>query len=163
MSRSQGTRQIAGPHPGAAFSRPATDVVTRLWSAKSDASENKEEFPEPKESLQDTINRMKQKEGKDQEGDNGNEQFDSVLRNVADKWSIFSEEVGKTWGELLKSGDRKDINKKLVSHHPEDTAEGEAPYTGTVDIMVIDPNEHLTAWERMQRRLTEAPIISGKC
>jgi hypothetical protein len=40
--------------------------------------------------------------------------------------------------------------------------EGEAECTGTVDIMVIDESEHLTAWERMQKRLKDAPIISGK-
>lgn len=33
-------------------------------------------------------------------------------------------------------------------------------YKGSRDIMVIDPTEHLTAWERMERRLRDAPIIS---
>jgi hypothetical protein len=92
--------------------------------------------------------------------DDKDAQFDGFLRSAAGTWSSFSEEVGKTWGELLKSGERKSINKKLK--HPEDTMEGEAEYTGTVDIMVIDESEHLTAWERMQKRLKDAPIISGK-
>jgi hypothetical protein len=28
--------------------------------------------------------------------------------------------------------------------------------------MMIDESEHLTAWERMQKRLAEAPIIQGR-
>jgi len=72
-------------------------------------------------------------------------------------FSSFQGEVGLAWHELIHSGDRKSINKKLP--RPEATAEGETDYTGPVDIMVIDPSENLTAWERMQKRLTDAPII----
>jgi len=106
------------------------------------------------------VKRMQQ-EGRDESSTNdgfSNPQLDGILRQATEGWSTFSEEVGKTWDELLRSGERKDINKKLM--HPEDTVEGDAPYTGSVEIMVIDESEHLTAWERMQRRLTEAPIIS---
>lgn len=35
-------------------------------------------------------------------------------------------------------------------------------YKGSKDIMVIDPAEHLSAWERMERRLRDAPIIQGE-
>lgn len=131
-------------------------ITVRHWSAKVDMEEKKEN-DETKESLQDTVRRM---QGKDASSDDANLKFDGVLRKAADVWSTFSEEVGKAWNELLKSGERKDINKKLI--HPEDTTEGEAPYTGPVQIMVIDESEHLTAWERMQRRLADAPIISGE-
>jgi hypothetical protein len=143
---------------------PSRATGVRQWSAKADASDEKKEEPEAKESLQDTIRRMQQKDGKDGAGATGDssEQLDGFLRTARESWSTFSEEVGKTWEELLKSGDRKDINKKLINHHPEDTPEGEAPYTGPVEILVIDESEHLTAWERMQMRLTEAPIISGE-
>lgn len=126
------------------------------------SSEKSERKREGKETLEETVKRMQQ-EGKGDSSandDSSNPQLDGFLRQATDGWSNFSEEVGKTWGDLLRSGERKDINKKLV--HPEDTVEGDAPYTGTVDIMVIDEDEHLTAWERMQRRLTEAPIISGE-
>jgi hypothetical protein len=131
-------------------------VAIRHLSVKQ-APEEKEEKP----SLKDTVRRM-QEEGstkKSSENEGFDPQIDGFLRKATETWANFSEEVGKTWGDLLKSGDRKDINKKLV--HPEDTVEGEAEYTGPVDIMIIDESEHLTAWERMQRRLTEAPIISG--
>lgn len=136
-------------------SRPI-GVATRHWSAKTDNDENKSE---EKESLQDAVRRMQEKGGQSAV-DDSNDQLNGFLRKASDVWSTFSEEVGKTWHDLLKSGDRKDINKKLI--HPEDTVEGDAPYTGPVQIMVIDESEHLTAWERMQRRLTEAPIISGE-
>ena len=143
---------------GASSSRPAV-VAVRHWSAKVNVDEKKTEMEE-KESFQDTVRRMQQKDGKFIGNDESNDQIDGFMRKARETWASFSEEVGKTWSELIKSGDRKDINKKLI--HPEETAAGEAPYTGSVEIMVIDESEHLTAWERMQRRLTEAPIISGE-
>jgi hypothetical protein len=127
-------------------------------SAKQDPNDENNN----KESLEDTVKRM-QKGAKGKSDDDGfDPQIDGFLRKATDTWSTFSEEVGKTWGELLKSGERKDINKKIGVNHPEDTAEGEAEYIGSVEIMVIDESEHLTAWERMQKRLTDAPIISGE-
>ena len=154
------------PTQGNATTRPI-GVTVRHWSAKADTAEKEEDPEGKKENLQDIVRRMQQKDGKEgattsSSSGESNEQFNGFLRAAADTWSKISEEVGKTWEELLKSGDRKDINKKLIVHHPEDTAEGEAPYTGPVQIMVIDESEHLTAWQRMQRRLTEAPIISGE-
>lgn len=157
----------ANSRPLATFSSQSTDIFfpsrpdgvnIRHLSTKADVDEKTSESEE-KESLQDTIRRMRQKDGKSDD-DYSNDQFNVVFRKARETWASFSEEVGKAWNELLKSGERKDINKKLV--HPEDTAEGEAPYTGPVDIMVIDENEHLSAFERMQRRLAEAPIISGE-
>ena len=82
------------------------------------------------------------------------------MRKASDFWSTATEEVGKTWEELLRSGERKDINKKIG--RPQDTVDGDEEYTGPVSIMVIDESENLTAWERMQKRLTEAPVIQGK-
>ena len=118
-----------------------------------------------KESFQDMIDRMEKdgskfKQGESSSSSTKNPQFSIFLRTAADKWSQFSKEVGNTWQELLQAGAPKDINKKL--RRPEATPEGDSTYTGTVEIMVIDPSEHLTAWERMQRRLSEAPIIQGK-
>lgn len=130
-------------------------VVIRHFSAKHQQNEE----DKPKESLEDTVRRMKQ-EGKASDDDEVDPRLAGFLRKGNDFFSTFSEEVSKTWDELLKSGERKDINKKLL--HPTETVEGDKPYTGPVEIMVIDESEHLTAWEKMQRRLTEAPIISGE-
>lgn len=136
--------------------RPSGSTAIRHWSAKVDAEEKKEDV---KESLEDTVRRMRQKDGNGEGSSNA--QVDDFMQKARETWSSFSEGVSSTWEELLRSGERKDINKKLIQHRPEDTAEGDKPYTGPVDILVIDESEHLTAWERMQRRLAEAPIISG--
>ena len=111
-----------------------------------------------KDSLRDTVNRLK--DGGKDSADKNDEQVDDLLRRAADLWDKVKIEVGKTWHELVNAGKPKDINKKI---HPVETEEGNKEYTGPVEIMVIDESEHLTAWERMQRRLTEAPIIQGKC
>merc|ERR1711937_360708 len=89
--------------------------------------------------------------------DTTDEQLNEFMRKASDFWSTATEEVGKTWEELLRSGERKDINKKIG--RPQDTVDGDEEYTGPVSIMVIDESENLTAWERMQKRLTEAPVI----
>jgi hypothetical protein len=148
--------------PPASFSR------IRYFSTKpeEEANENKTEeetVKKTEESFEETVKRM-QSEGKSKgapgkDADLSSPAADDLLRQVADGWSSFTEEVGKVWQQLLKSGERKDINKKI--QHPEFRPEGEAPYTGPVEILVIDESEHLTAWERMQRRLTDAPIIQG--
>jgi mitochondrial import inner membrane translocase subunit TIM44 len=78
-----------------------------------------------------------------------------LFRRVLDGWDAFSAEVSSAWRDLVKSGERKSINKRIV--HPTETAAGNAPYTGPVELMVTDPQ--LTAWERMQQRLASAPII----
>jgi mitochondrial import inner membrane translocase subunit TIM44 len=81
-----------------------------------------------------------------------------LLRRAADTWDSFRAEVSSAWNDLVKSGERKNINKKIVNVHPTETAAGNAPYTGPVDIMILKDPE-LTAWERMQQRLASAPII----
>jgi len=143
--------------------QPFGTTVVRHLSTTKDTEEKKKEEGSPKESLQDTVRRMQQRDGSNLDDDDSKtkEQVDDFVRKARDTWSMFSDEVSKTWDELLRSGESKDINKKLIQHHPEDTVEGDKPYTGSVDIMIIDETEQLTAWERMQRRLAEAPIISG--
>ena len=130
--------------------------------AAEEESAKKEEESSSGDSLRDSINRMKRKvKGEataDGEGSSATEEGGSdFARKAADFFDRFKKEVGEAWQELLRSGERKDINKKII--RPEATAEGEKEYTGPVDIMVIDESEHLTAWERMQKRLTEAPVI----
>ncbi|VEU37977.1 unnamed protein product [Pseudo-nitzschia multistriata] len=120
-----------------------------------ETSKEKEANTTDEESLKDTVRRMQREKGT--KGSDDDERVNDLLRQASQFWSTASDEIGKTWGELLRSGDRKDINKKIG--RPQDTAEGEEEYTGPVSIMVIDESENLTAWERMQKRLTEAPVI----
>ncbi|KAL3810946.1 hypothetical protein ACHAXA_005362 [Cyclostephanos tholiformis] len=86
----------------------------------------------------------------------------------------FVETLSRTWDELIASGRAKDINKKIgaASSAPsssdgapnysddDDAADRYENYGGNRDIMIIDPGEHLSAWERMERRLRDAPIIA---
>lgn len=113
-----------------------------------------------KASLKDTVNRIQQEKKEESASaatDSTNNLLDSLLPKLAQYYDSFKSEVNLAWTDLVNSGQRKDINKKI---HPVATPEGDTPYTGPVEIMVIDPTENLTAWERMQKRLTEAPIIA---
>ena len=118
-------------------------------------STNKEE----KESLQDTINRIKNEGKQPDEQTTTTSDKNDIFRKAADFFGSFQEEVSKTWQDLVQSGGAKDINKKI---RPTETVEGAVEYTGPVEIMVINPSENLTAWQRMQKRLTDAPIIQSK-
>mmetsp|Transcript_31198 Transcript_31198/g.93533 ORF Transcript_31198/g.93533 Transcript_31198/m.93533 type:complete len:270 (-) Transcript_31198:1430-2239(-) len=146
-------------------------------SAASSASKNKERIKEmrskkKKKSLEETVNRLKSKDGEG-EGDEGpgGASTDDAAREAYHKAnsvaSSFLSGLSSTWQELLNSGKPQSINK--VIHDP--LKEGETAddddaaadkYEGTTALMYIDPEEHLSAWERMQRRLNETPIISGE-
>mmetsp|Transcript_39518 Transcript_39518/g.44243 ORF Transcript_39518/g.44243 Transcript_39518/m.44243 type:complete len:360 (+) Transcript_39518:2378-3457(+) len=140
------------------FCSTSTSTSTPTSSHTSEAKDNENSPKDEGEKLKDTVRRMQQEgSGVNSDGDTIDPRFYDSIRQASDLWSNVTEEVGKTWGELLRSGERKDINKKI--RHPEDTVAGEQEYTGPVDIMVIDESENLTAWERMQKRLTEAPVI----
>lgn len=67
----------------------------------------------------------------------------------------------ETWVELVESGKPKGINKRLHDSVNEKKKKNESvdQYDGTLELMIIDENENLGAWEKMQRRLSEAPII----
>jgi len=134
----------------------ASEKKEESSAASKDTETNNDNNPE--ESLKDTVRRMQQeKSGSKADDDATDERVNEFLRSASGFWSTATEEVSQTWGELLRSGERKDINKKIG--HPQDTADGELEYTGPVSIMVIDESENLTAWERMQKRLQDAPVI----
>ena len=124
--------------------------------AKEDSNKEEEKkAEEPKnnkegESFEETINRLSGDKG------TGSSSTTDFQRKLSGFWSNVTDEVSLAWKELVASEQRKSINKKI---HPVATAAGDKPYDGPVDIMVIDPSEQLTAWERMQKRLTDAPII----
>jgi hypothetical protein len=136
----------------------STETKDKTDSDNDNDNKQQKEEEKQEESLKDTVRKMGGKQTL-QNDNNVDPRIHELKEKASSFWSSFTEEVGKAWQELLKSGERKDINKKI--RHPEDTLEGEKPYTGPVEIMVIDESEHLTAWERMQKRLTDAPIIQG--
>lgn len=115
-----------------------------------------------KGSLRDTVNRIK--------GDKESEQFSlpeqsEFFSKLADSWSTFSTSLSDTWQELLNSNKPQDINKKLHQSKPgsssDDDNEAADKYEGTTAIMIINEDENLNAFERIQKRLSEAPIIQG--
>ena len=125
------------------------------------------------DSLRDAVNRAKAKDGEEIPEDSatsGDDSTNELLHKARDTASSFFGAVLQTWSELLDSGKPRSINKRI--HEPvQDLADGEVPedddaaadkYEGSTAIMVIDEDEHLTAWERMQRRLSDAPIIQGE-
>ena len=131
-----------------------------------------------KKDLRESIQRLKG-ESKDNAGaegastisDDGNNPY---VEKISTMGSNFLDALSQTWEELIASGQAKDINKKIGTVHPTNSDGDTAPnyanddaaadkyesYAGSRDIMLIDPIEQLTAWERMQRRLRDTPIIS---
>ena len=135
----------------------------------SDNSENDKK----KADLRETIEKLKgdKSENSDEStstnanSDDKNEQVDKFMSMA----SSFMDTISETWEELVASGQAKDINKKIgtpsASGKPNYANDDEAAdkyeeYKGSKDIMVIDPEEHLSAWERMEKRLRDAPIIA---
>jgi import inner membrane translocase subunit TIM44 len=134
-----------------------------------------------KKDLRESIERLKG-ESKDNNGaegasstsniDDGNNPYVEKLSTIG---SSFLDTLSQTWEDLITSGQAKDINKKIGTVHPTNSDGTTAPnyanddaaadkyesYAGSRDIMLIDPIEQLTAWERMQRRLRDTPIISN--
>eukprot|EP00956_Cyclotella_meneghiniana_P042762 scaffold249312_cov72-Cyclotella_meneghiniana.AAC.11 len=94
--------------------------------------------------------------------------MDPRLERFSDAAASFIDSLSQTWKDLVSAGAPKDINKKIgmpeVSNTPnygndDEAADKYEEYKGSKDIMVVDPQEHLSAWERMERRLKDAPII----
>jgi hypothetical protein len=142
----------------------STSVDKQQQQQQQDATKEPDNKKKSQETLEETVRRMSGDNSKDDERqDSSSSSSSDFFRTTAvDYYDRLQHHVREAWRELVHSGRPKDINKKVLSVvHPHATSEGEKPYDGVVDIMVIDESEHLTAWERMQKRLTEAPIIQG--
>lgn len=134
-----------------------TVVIHHFSTEKESKTETESNKDTSSSSLRDTVHRLKEDDNNETSSTNDDISND-LLRKAADLWETAKSEISLTWQELVHAGAPKSINKKI---HPVETQEGNQEYTGPVEIMVIDESEHLTAWERMQRRLQEAPIIQG--
>ena len=93
------------------------------------------------------------------------------LEKISAVVTSFLQSLSQTWQDLKASGTPRDINKKIGVPssgskpnyaNDDEAADKYEAYKGSKDIMVIDPAEHLSAWERMERRLRDAPIIQGE-
>jgi len=126
------------------------------------SSENKTGKSKTTSDLRDTINRFK---GSGQSAENnssdGAASQNDVVNSFQGYFNTFVDEVKETWVELVESGKPKGINKRLHDSVNKKKKKNESvdQYDGTLELMIIDENENLGAWEKMQRRLSEAPII----
>mmetsp|Transcript_26315 Transcript_26315/g.36930 ORF Transcript_26315/g.36930 Transcript_26315/m.36930 type:complete len:412 (+) Transcript_26315:177-1412(+) len=115
-------------------------------------------------SLRDSVNRIQEDSNDTNHNKKDSSQENDIFYKIDTLLDTWSSSIGSTWQELVKAGQPKDINKKLHVLHPtEDKDLDSQPphyYEGSVELMVIDESQNLTAWERMQRRLQESPVIS---
>lgn len=107
---------------------------------------------EKKKSLRDSVNRIT--------GDSeGSEKEDFKIPTVPSFFSQAWEEVQKTWEELKDSDKPEDIDKKIHVSQPGKASDDDDEAARQYDLMVIDPEDHMNAFERIQKRLSDAPII----
>ena len=136
------------------------DAASMLQSYASFSTDEKKKDP-----LRDAVNRLKGDKEADYESSSTSTQQNEILSKVADSWASFSVSLSETWDDLINSNTPRDINKKLHESRPGSSADDDNDaadkYEGSTAIMIIDEDENLTAFERIQRRLSDAPIIQN--
>ncbi len=134
-----------------------------------------------KKDLRESIERLKSFDSESSSRDSAGfsneknappDDINPYVEKVSSIATSFLRSLAQTWDDLIASGQAKDINKKLSTptdtddkpnySNDDEAADKYEKYKGSKDIMVIDPQEHLSAWERMERRLRDAPIIQGE-
>mmetsp|Transcript_19976 Transcript_19976/g.28422 ORF Transcript_19976/g.28422 Transcript_19976/m.28422 type:complete len:436 (+) Transcript_19976:71-1378(+) len=133
------------------------------------------------DSLRDAINKIKsdesdkdenkQQKSTDEQFTTTNTAFNEIMQKTVSLFDSFKSEVAKTWEELVNSSKPSSVNK--IIHAPmnsgkstENTAadgnvdnEAADKYQGVSALAIVKQNTG--AWERMQQRLAEAPIIKN--
>jgi len=117
------------------------------------------------ESLDETINEMKFEKEKSNKSDDESKiksshdtTIDDISYKIKDFFLDFKDDISDTWNELINSGQAKGINQRVKESTKKKTKDA---YKGPSNLIIIDENENLGAWEKMQRRLAEAPIIQN--
>jgi import inner membrane translocase subunit TIM44 len=134
---------------------------TSSWFSSSAQDDKKS-----KDSLRDTVNRLKEESGSNEsKSSTSSETSNEMFVKLADAWSSFRAGVSEAWTELIHSNKPKDINKKIHDVKPPSAADDDNAaadkYEGTTAIMIVNEEDHLNAFERMQKRLSEAPVIQS--
>lgn len=140
-------------------------VLCRHFSAEVDESKKKKD-------LRESIEKLKNDNTEESKNEETKIEMDPRLERMVDMAGSFVDSISQTWQDLVSAGAAKDINKKIGTpvvnddspnfSNDDEAADKYEEYKGSKDIMLIDPEEHLSAWERMQRRLKDAPIIQGE-
>jgi import inner membrane translocase subunit TIM44 len=138
-------------------------VLCRHFSTEQDESKKKKDLRESIEKLKNNNNTEESKNEETQA------EMDPRLERIADMAGSFIDSISSTWKDLVSAGAPKDINKKIGTpivdndspnfSNDDEAADKYEEYKGSKDIMVVDPEEHLSAWDRMKKRLEDAPII----
>lgn len=115
------------------------------------------------ESFEDTINRLAGDQASEKQRSNEH------VEKLSSMFSTFASAVGETWQELLESGKGKSINKSIRPSETDGSKKADSSgatddkfeqnYDGPSALMIVD--EDLGAWEKLQKRIAEAPIIKG--
>lgn len=139
----------------------------RSFSDNSDGDKQKKDLRETIEKLKgENSNASDKSTSADTSSNVANQELLDKFSSIA---SSFMASISETWNELIASGKAKDINKKIGTPsdsgkpnyaNDDEAADKYEEYKGSKDIMLIDPEEHLSAWERMEKRLRDAPIIA---
>jgi len=135
-------------------------------STEKTENEKSNKNDESEKLLHDTINRLQGGKGKGSDEGSSSSTASSIINGISSSVQSFSSAVGDTWKELVESSQPKDINKKLSDIHKsqpgrkaDDDNEAADKYEGSTAVMVITEEENLNAYQRIQKRLSEAPII----
>jgi import inner membrane translocase subunit TIM44 len=134
----------------------------RTFSTESGTTEKKKD-------LRESIEKLKSDNAKESKEEEPQTEVDPRLERLSSMTTSFIDSLSQTWRDLISAGAPKDINKKIGTPvvdtdspnygNDDEAADKYEEYKGSKDIMLIDPQEHLSAWERMERRLKDAPII----
>lgn len=148
--------------------------VPNCWSTQSITLHRRfsTDKPEKKKDLRESIEKLKSEDASSKSKEDGVEtEMDPRLERLSNIAASFIDTLSQTWQDLVSAGAPKDINKKIGTPivnddspnygNDDEAADKYEEYKGSKDIMVINPEEHLSAWERMERRLKDAPIIQG--
>lgn len=133
--------------------------------SENDASAPDENHKEKDKSLFDTINRIKSETSGDRDDkenakkEENKESTNDIVYNIKQHIIQFQDSLIETWHELLESGKSKGIQERVKE--AESLKKQKNSYKGTTELMIIDEDENLGAWEKMQRRLSSAPIIQS--
>ena len=155
--------------------------IRQFATKSSDTDDNDDDNTntEKKKDLRESIERLKKEKSGNTSDESTTEKEETEpnphIEKLTQLSTSFFTQISQTWDELISSGQATDINKKIGTPNSTNSNSNDKPnyanddeaadkyeeYKGSKNIMVIDNAEELSAWERMERRLRDAPIISG--
>jgi len=145
---------------------PTSSTTTDADDTKIDDNDEKREKEKDEKLFRETMERLNSESSTTKKTTDPSKD-DDLLSTLSSTLQTFSSSISETWDELLNSSKPKDINKKMSDIHrsmpgstTDDDHEAAEKYKGSTAVMVIDEDDvTMNAFERIQKRLSEAPII----